>query len=317
MVEQREDEAARLPAGAMTVASVARRLGVAPSTLRTWDRRYGLGPRDHSSGAHRRYCPEDVARLLVMRRLTLEGLSPAEAARIAASDSLQTTMHTHRTLRDAAEPDDHAAPLDVDVTTPAARGLTRAAMALDFAEMSQMVRRALREEGLDRMWHQMVLPALTRIGERWRASGEGVEAEHALTQVVVSTLHAERPVPRHVVNSRPVLLACVEGEQHTLPLNVLEYVLAERGVVCRTLGQGMPRQALVDATRRIGPAAVFLFAQLDTRDELLLAELPRQRPAPRIVLGGTGWRTCEVPAGMPQVNTLGDAVDALLSAVHV
>src|SRR4051794_24186693 len=28
----------------LPVASVARRLGVAPSTLRTWDRRYGLGP---------------------------------------------------------------------------------------------------------------------------------------------------------------------------------------------------------------------------------------------------------------------------------
>ncbi|MEY3685921.1 MAG: hypothetical protein RJB00_871, partial [Actinomycetota bacterium] len=28
----------------LTVASVARRLGIAPATLRTWDRRYGLGP---------------------------------------------------------------------------------------------------------------------------------------------------------------------------------------------------------------------------------------------------------------------------------
>ncbi len=37
-------------APALTVAAVARRLGVAPATLRTWDRRYGLGPSEHTPG---------------------------------------------------------------------------------------------------------------------------------------------------------------------------------------------------------------------------------------------------------------------------
>ncbi|WP_418607771.1 MerR family transcriptional regulator [Georgenia sp. SUBG003] len=41
------------PGGApLTVAAVAGRLGVAASTLRTWDRRYGLGPSAHEAGAH-------------------------------------------------------------------------------------------------------------------------------------------------------------------------------------------------------------------------------------------------------------------------
>ena len=70
------------PSPMLTVAAVARRLGVAPSTLRTWDRRYDLGPSAHTAGSHRRYGPEDLARLVVMRRLTLEGVPPAEAARI-------------------------------------------------------------------------------------------------------------------------------------------------------------------------------------------------------------------------------------------
>jgi DNA-binding transcriptional MerR regulator len=84
------------PAPTLTVAAVARRLGVAPPTLRTWDRRYGLGPSAHTAGAHRRYSPGDVARLMVMRRLTLEGVSPADAAKIAiatpVSDSGQPML---------------------------------------------------------------------------------------------------------------------------------------------------------------------------------------------------------------------------------
>ena len=61
----------------LTVSAVARRLGVAPATLRTWDRRYCLGPSQHAAGAHRRYSALDVARLERMRRLVLSGVPPA------------------------------------------------------------------------------------------------------------------------------------------------------------------------------------------------------------------------------------------------
>lgn len=73
----------------LKVAAVARRLGVAPATLRTWARRYGIGPPAHTAGAHRQYTQEDLSRLLVMRRLTLEGVAPAEAARIALSTPVE------------------------------------------------------------------------------------------------------------------------------------------------------------------------------------------------------------------------------------
>lgn len=67
----------------LPVASVARRLGVAPSTLRTWDRRYGLGPSRHTDGRHRRYGTSDIGRLELMQRALLSGASTAEAARYA------------------------------------------------------------------------------------------------------------------------------------------------------------------------------------------------------------------------------------------
>ena len=45
----------------LEVAAVARRLGVATGTLRTWDRRYGLGPSEHQAGTRRRYTAADLA----------------------------------------------------------------------------------------------------------------------------------------------------------------------------------------------------------------------------------------------------------------
>ncbi|MHA6792776.1 MerR family transcriptional regulator [Pseudonocardia bannensis] len=72
----------------LTVAAVARRLGVAPATLRTWNRRYGIGPSDHAPGRHRRYSADDVARLELMQHALVRGASPAEAARYATSARL-------------------------------------------------------------------------------------------------------------------------------------------------------------------------------------------------------------------------------------
>ncbi|MEU8189790.1 MerR family transcriptional regulator, partial [Micromonospora carbonacea] len=68
---------------ALSAGAVARRLGVAVTTLRTWHQRYGLGPSQHLPGHHRRYTPADLARLEIMRKLTAEGVTPAEAARWA------------------------------------------------------------------------------------------------------------------------------------------------------------------------------------------------------------------------------------------
>ena len=62
---------------------------MAPPTLRTWDRRYGLGPSGRVEGTHRRYTDDDVARLALMRRLVSQGIAPSEAARVALATATE------------------------------------------------------------------------------------------------------------------------------------------------------------------------------------------------------------------------------------
>ncbi len=70
-----------------SVGTVARRLGIAPSTLRTWNRRYGIGAQELSPGRHRRYTADDITRLEQMQKLILRGVAPADAARAALADT--------------------------------------------------------------------------------------------------------------------------------------------------------------------------------------------------------------------------------------
>jgi len=111
----------------LTVAAVARRLGVAPATLRTWDRRYGITPTDRTSGGHRRYTPEDVALLDRMRRLVIQGLPPAEAARCAhlGNESAGLQMNV-------AAPAGGGNVVPLPGSTATARGLARAATSINL-----------------------------------------------------------------------------------------------------------------------------------------------------------------------------------------
>jgi methanogenic corrinoid protein MtbC1 len=201
--------------------------------------------------------------------------------------------------------------------SPQARGLARAAMSLDAHEATRLLRDCVRTVGVLMSWETMVMPVLAAIGERWQRTGEGVEVEHTFSEAVLGVLRgvcADMGRPR---NTRPVLLCCAEGDYHTLPLHALAAALAEEGIDSRMLGNGMPAKDLVASVRRCGPAVVFLFARMPVEDATVLEELPRQRPTPRVIVGGQGWDPCQLPGGVLRVSTLSAAVGEVVSAVHV
>lgn len=294
-------------APSLTVAALARRLGVAPATLRTWDRRYGVGPSGHAAGAHRRYTPTDVQRLEEMRRLTLDGVSPAEAAKAALAGG-------SRPADPAQQGGGGARVVPLQSTDAAVRGLTRAALALDSRSIDKAVVEAFEKHGVLWTWDALLLPVLTGIGERWQESGNGVDVEHLMAESVLGALRSvmvSAPTPR---NSRPVLLACAPEELHTLPLAALAAALAERAIDARVLGARVPGQALAAAVRRGGASAVFLWAHAPQfADTDQVAAIPAMRPPVRVVVGGPGWQEA-VPSEAEHVDTLSQAVTVLQRA---
>ncbi|MCA1713252.1 MAG: MerR family transcriptional regulator [Actinobacteria bacterium] len=305
----------------LPVASVARRLGVAPATLRTWARRYGLGPSEHAAGAHRRYAAADLARLEVMRRLTLEGVPPSDAARAALAADVGAPRGS------GSLPDRHGRirsrpggpggrVLALPGADDVARGLGRAAMALDSRAVTEMLRAQLAAHGVVATWEGVLRPVLGSVGDRWAATGEGVEVEHLLADCAFLALREVAERAHEPLGGRPVLLAGAPGEQHSLPLHVLSAGLAERGLGTRTLGPALPADALQAAVRRTGPALLFLWSQLSgTADVSVLTGLPAMKPPTALVVGGPGWSRRELPAHVNVTTGLADALDLVQQAV--
>jgi DNA-binding transcriptional MerR regulator len=291
---------------------MARRLGVAVTTLRTWHQRYGLGPSSHVAGQHRRYTEDDLSRLEVMRRLTGQGVPAAEAARVALSSrpAGRPDGATGTTVRGGRAGGGRA--IAVDRAGPAARGLASAAMRLDAGAMVESIAAAVRADGVVAAWDRLLVPVLVGIGDRHAATGRLVDVEHLLSRSISDVLAA---VPRPASGAPPrILIACADEEQHSLPLEALAAALAERGVGCRQLGARVPTEALTDAVRRTGPAAVLVWSQATaTGDPAQLRALLAVRPRPVVIAAaGPGWPAGGLPDGIDRPTDLAAAIDLVL-----
>jgi methanogenic corrinoid protein MtbC1 len=295
---------------ALTAGAVARHLGVAVTTLRTWHQRYGLGPSQHVPGRHRRYTPEDMERLQVMRRLTAQGVPPAEAAAWARRNPVPVDggPNGHRSR------DGGGTAIATGRAGPAARGLARAVMRMDAPAQRDILEMSLDSLGVVDAWEQVILPVLIGIGERFESTRRFVEVEHLISRSITEALAA---VPRPPSDQVPrVLLAAADEEQHTLPLEALAAALAEIGVPCRLLGARVPPTALADALARTGPAAVVLWSSIPrTADpEQLRRVLGAPHPPVVVAAAGPGWAHRGLPAGVPQLNSLAEAVRVVSAA---
>ena len=298
----------------LAVAAVAQRLGLAPATLRTWDRRYGLGPSGRSVGGHRRYTGADVLRLDLACRLMRQGLAPAEAARVALASDIDLTPIDQ--IGPVLQDDDCPVAESLGAAPAAVRGLLRAAFGLDAPTCRNIVNATLERRGVVWTWDNLLVPALVDIGRRWQATGQGIETEHLLSAVIDSEMQAVVNSARATVNTRPVLLAAAPDDLHTLPLATIAAALAERHISTRMLGARTPIEALLTSIKRLGPAAVVVWSQLEeTGGPEVLQAIPSGRSVPAIIAAGPGWSDT-LPAGVERPVDLVDTVTRVTAAIR-
>jgi DNA-binding transcriptional MerR regulator len=254
--------------GRLRIGELSRRVGVSPELLRAWEGRYGLLQPVRSAGGFRLYSEADEERVRRMLGYQDQGLSAAEAARLALEPggdqrpALDSPTVDSGVLADALEHFDE----------PAAQA------AFD---------RALAAMSPDALLRDLLLPYLRDLGERWEAGSVSVAQEHFASNVVRGRLLGLARGWGQGAGPLAVL-ACAPGEQHDLALISFGLALRARGWRIAYLGPDTPLETLQETARSLDPRLVVVSATAPRYLSRLgdeLAALGRQAP---LALAGAG-----------------------------
>lgn len=218
------------------IGELSRRVGVAPETLRAWERRYGVLRPGRTDAGYRVYGRDDELRARRMRELIDGGWAAGEAAHAVT------------------EP---AAPPALAPPAEAAEELLRALLDFDSAEAHAAFDRLLAARSLDGALRDVVLPVLHEAGERWARGEITVAQEHYATELLAGRLRGLAREWDEGLGPRAVL-ACPSGERHDIGLLCCGLALHRRGWRVTYLGPDTPVQAVASTVSTVAPALVVI-----------------------------------------------------------
>jgi MerR family transcriptional regulator, light-induced transcriptional regulator len=254
----------------LRIGELSRRVGVSPELLRAWERRYGLLHPARTGGGLRLYSAEDERRVRAMQAHLENGLSAAEAARLASAGESAVR---------AAE--------QGDAIQRGVEELREALDAMDAEAAHAVLDGLLASFTLETVLSDVLFPYLRELGDRWQRGEASVAQEHFASNLLRARLLAlARGWERG--EGRTALLACAPGEQHDLPLIAFGLALRARGWRIVFLGADTPAASIAETADRLRPALVVVSSVTPRgfrRDADALAALAREH---RLVTAGAG-----------------------------
>jgi DNA-binding transcriptional MerR regulator/methylmalonyl-CoA mutase cobalamin-binding subunit len=272
---------------------VTRRTGLSAHVLRAWERRYGAVVPRRSTGGQRLYSDQDIARLVLLKRVSEAGHSLQAAARLSDAELSQLLPPAETAV--GAGPGEQPGFSGEGIAAVRLRALEEVER-MDQAGLAETLRQAAVAYGL---WHfvaGVAVPLMRAVGDRWHDGTFGIANEHLATAVVRNVFAWVNDGGSRVARDAPaVVLGTLSGERHELGALLAAAVAALEGWRVTYLGPDVPVEDVAAAAAATGAAVVALGATWDADGE---GAAPYHRlrerlgPTTTLVVGGAA-----APAG--------------------
>jgi DNA-binding transcriptional MerR regulator len=247
--------------------------GVPATTLRAWERRYGLLKPKRTPKGHRLYDNADLETVRQVIQLLEENHPISKAAGI---------------LRDGA-PEIHGGNGIASSWGGLRKRMLRAIEAFDNIRLDAAYNEALAIYPIDIVTLQLLCPLLDQIGERWQERNKGIAEEHFFTAYLRNKLGARVHHASSRSQGRRLLLACLPGEHHELGILLFGLSALARGYRLLYLGADLPLAQVARVAGSVDIAGVLLSGtttELSTELQASLAALADSLTIP-VMIGGT------------------------------
>jgi MerR family transcriptional regulator, light-induced transcriptional regulator len=239
------------------IRTVSTLTGVNAITLRAWERRYGLVKPVRTAGGHRVYTRADIDSINQILALQENGVSIGRVR-----DALPGRTAADKRVRDQG---------------PWERFRDQMAAAIaefDERRLEDLYNELLSFHPMDRVTHEVLMPLLRALGERWKTSLGAIAEEHFLAVYLRNKLGARFHHRTSGATGPKLVLACLPGELHEVGILLFALAAHDRGFRLVMLGADTPLAELGYAARLSQASAVIVSSSVDPKPAVLDSDLP-------------------------------------------
>lgn len=254
------------------IQTVAEMTGVPASTLRAWERRYGIPTPQRTASSYRLYGERELDQVRRLRDLCAGGLAPSEAAQMVLDGAPERPP--------VADEPSGGTPFD-----EAVQRILCSVEEFDPVRLRTEVARASYLGNGATVFESVLRPAMTSIGQRWHEGTLSVAHEHMASEVLLGAARDFFRLLQPESGDRLAVLACFAGEHHVLALYGVACRLAQWGFRCEVLGADTPPEAVASAVAALDPQLVGLSVTVGPSEHAAPALLDAYAAA----MGQTPW----------------------------
>jgi len=226
------------------IRTISELTGVPTTTLRAWERRYGLLKPDRTAKGHRLYSANDIDLIKEIVKLLKTNHTISEAIRIIKNPELNVLT--------SPETDDHWAHYQ--------QRLLKSIENFNEQNLDTTYNEALSIYPNDMVTEQVIIPVMKALGERWQTRDAGIAEEHFFSAFLRNKLGARLHHESNRSRGSKILVSCLSGEHHELGILLFCIAAISHGYQVLYLGTDMPPSQLSKVVERTNVSAVLLSA---------------------------------------------------------
>jgi MerR family transcriptional regulator, light-induced transcriptional regulator len=258
-----------------TANEVELRTGVPATTLRQWERRYGLPNPQRASSGYRLYSQQDIGCIEFMRNQISSGVPASRAAQLyvlnkpGKSSVVQQVPQTGESL---------------------VSRLIEATLSGDNGRADRVLSEAHASLSVEDVLLRVIQPTLIEIGEKWHRGEINVAHEHQASNFLRGKLHGLLELAGNSRHGPAIIVACAPGEWHEIGSLMLAIFLRRAGFRTHYLGANTPVEDLVRFSREVKAEVLMIsVSNAEVLENLRSTARFLLEAAPLVVYGGAAF----------------------------
>ena len=268
---------------------LAEKTSVGTSTLRAWERRYGLLHPERTPKGHRLYSKLDAKRVLKILDLLNDGHTlPSIAEMLSVENTYTASLNLYESCGNENLPPKSNTAM-ATVWEEYINSTLQATGDFNVERIDAIYNEASSLYPVDMVTDRLIQPAIAILGNRWKEHPEkGVAEEHFYTSWLKNRLGARFHHAYSQARGARIICTCVPGSFHEIGLMLFALSALARGYRVLYFGADLPLDQLAYICQRSAAKAVVLGAQtqMDENVNTGLTALTKELNTP-IFIGGS------------------------------